>query len=706
MSAPEATTLHVEGMDCNNCALGITRKLKKIGLQEVHTDFASGEVVFVPIQSIPETQVRSAIEDIGYHIVDKHTEETCMSVLEKRFYFSLVFTLPLFLTMFMPSNWIFHNPWVQIGLCIPVFLVGVYHFGKSAYGSLKSGVANMDVLILIGSTAAFVYSVVGMVLFLGTPEMHTYLFFETTATIITLVLLGNVLEHRSIQQTTTAIQALTQLQDIPAKKIVLKNGISTIEEVAASAIVIGDQLQINEGDGIPCDGKLIHGEALLDESMITGESKPVTKKQDELLVGGTLNAGTVFKMEATAVGSQTVLSGIIKLVKEAQRDKPPIQKLSDKISSIFVPVVLGLATLTFFLAWLAFELEVQQALMNAIAVLVISCPCAMGLAVPTAVIAGVGRAAKNGILVRGGSTLEVFKDMKYMVFDKTGTLTTGKFKIAQLDHDPKIETATIKAHLLALEQQSSHPIARSVVKELISTVTPAPLLSIKEIKGIGMEGEDEQGHIWKLGSSRLLTNKPPTGDLFLLRNGERVATLHLEDEIKPETAQLVTWLKENKITPVLLSGDQQGKCEAVAQTIGIEKVYAEKLPEEKLEIINELVGKGRTAMVGDGINDAPALARADAGISLGDATQVAMQQAQVILLNSEAMLKIKTTLLLGKHTMRTIRQNLFWAFFYNVIAIPVAAFGFLNPMVAALAMAFSDVIVIGNSIRLKFKKLK
>lgn len=711
MAANEPVMLHVEGMDCNNCALGITRKLKKIGLEQVNVDFATGEVLFTPESGIGDTEVRSAIESIGYHVVDVVEETTGMSNLEKKFWFCAVLTLPLFLTMFTPDHWILHNPYVQLGICIPVFGVGLYHFGKSAIGSLKTGIANMDVLILIGSTAAFGYSLAGMLLYDDPAVVHQYLFFETTATIITLVLLGNVLEHRSIKQTTTAVRELAKLQEVNARRVVMINGMEELEEVPASQIRKGDILQVNEGDAIPCDGKLLGADALVDESMITGESEPVSKTTEATLIGGTINAGSTFRVEATAIGSETVLSGIIRLVKQAQADKPPIQKLSDKIAAIFVPVVVGIAVLTFFLAWKAFDVSLQQSLMQAIAVLVISCPCAMGLAIPTAVIAGVGRAAKNGILIRGGSTLESFKKVKYMVFDKTGTLTTGKFKLAKLDLVGTTEEARIKSIVLELEQQSSHPIAKSIVKELktshpeLGSGSHATLTQVSEVKGIGMRGTDQAGKTWQLGSYRLL-DEPRQGDLFLVCDNVLQAVISLEDEIKTEAGALIKWLKSEGITPVMLSGDRKEKCEQVASKIGIEKIYAEQLPENKLALIEQMSGEGRTIMVGDGINDAPALAKADAGISLGDATQVAMQQAQVILLKGDALLHIKTTLQIGGLTMKTIKQNLFWAFFYNVLAIPIAAVGLLNPMIAALAMAFSDIVVIGNSIRLKIRKLR
>jgi Cu+-exporting ATPase len=370
--------------------------------------------------------------------------------------------------------------------------------------------------------------------------------------------------------------------------------------------------------------------------------------------------------------------------------------------------VIGIAVLTFVLAYFVFDISGRQSMMNAIAVLVISCPCAMGLATPTAVMVGLGRGAKNGVLIKGGATVEEMAGLKYMVFDKTGTLTTGDFSIKEmkLNGISKEDAASI---IVGIESHSNHPIALSLVKHLKDDAKSKIILTkVNEEKGLGLKAIDSDGNEYKLGSERILTdqsNQENGFDIYLKRNNEVIVQIAIEDTLKPEAKHLIDTLKEMKITPILLSGDRQEKCDNVAQKLGIQEVYAEKLPQEKLDIINTFKLSGTTAMVGDGINDAPALTTANVGISLGNASQIAIQSAEVVLLNSD-LSSVITLLKVGKHTLITIKENLFWAFFYNIFAIPLAAMGYLGPMLAALAMAFSDVIVIGNSLRLKVKKLK
>ncbi|MGI8892677.1 MAG: heavy metal translocating P-type ATPase, partial [Bacteroidia bacterium] len=619
---------------------------------------------------------------------------------ERKFIISLIFTLPLFSHMFLPFH-VLHNPWVQLALAIPVYLIGVFHFGRSAWASMKTGIPNMDVLIFIGSTAAFFYSLAGTLMYAGTPLVENYLFYETAAVIITLVLLGNLLEQRSVSKTTTAIEDLARLQPLFAKKI---NADNSITEIEYNKIKKGDRLLVNEGDKIPTDGRIISGNIFVDESMITGESIPVEKTVSDLVIGGTIVTNGNINITATSVGSETVLSHIIRMVKDAQKAKPEIQKLGDKVSAIFVPVVIGIAVFTFLIAYFVFNLEASQALMNSVAVLVISCPCAMGLATPTAVVAGIGRAAKNGILIKGGNTLETLAGIKTIVFDKTGTLTTGKFRIKNFE-TYSVEKEEAKRIILELEKHSSHPIAKSIVENWKNSVihNGLNLTNIKEEKGVGMKASDEKGNHFLFSSQNTGDEKH---DLYLLKNNELIAGLDIEDDVKTGSKELISFLKEQGIKTILLSGDRKENCERVAAEIGIEEVYSEKKPEEKLKIISDLSAVSPTAMVGDGINDAPSLTRASTGISLGRATQVAIQSAQVIIMNDDDITNIKQAILISRLSLQTIKQNLFWAFFYNVVAIPLAAIGLLNPMIAAFSMAFSDVIVVGNSLRLKTRKIR
>ncbi|MFH1319566.1 MAG: heavy metal translocating P-type ATPase [Bacteroidota bacterium] len=802
--------LNIEGMTCVNCAESVRRNIAKRGGDDVNVDFSLGEARF-SIQD--ETDVNEIIEDInklGYAASyskpisedgsQKETGERRISPIEKKFYFSLIFTIPLFSHMFLPFVGFLQHPMVQLALCLPVFILGTIHFGKSAFGSLKSGVPNMDVLILIGSTAAFIYSLTGTIMYYGTELAHNYLFYETTATIISLILLGNVLEHRSIQQTTTAISELSKIQATKAQKLISSNGEEKTVEVDHRDIVANDMLIVNNGDKIPVDGKITWGEAFIDESMITGESVPVDKKINDDVIGGTIIVNGSIKMMATNVGEDTVLSKIIEMVKKAQQNKPNIQRLGDKVSAIFVPIVVFIAFITFFISYLVFDVSLQKALMSSVAVLVISCPCAMGLATPTAVMAGIGRAARNGILIKGGSTLEEFAKIRNIVFDKTGTLTTGEFKIKNIECLDGADEKNIIDILFNLEQHSSHPIAKSIIKELENKSSPLTFTEVTEEKGLGIKAKDGEGNSYQVGSINITKNltgdgpppptrtevalagegpsppaggegdpphkapaisactefyrsaeknperrgnlphrastasaeKKPVGEekpthghspsvregvggwaeeksgqfIYVIKNDKLIARIDIADKIKPNAWEMVASLRSQNIKTIMLSGDTDKKCSELASQLQIDEVYSEQLPVQKLDIIDSLVNQAPTAMVGDGINDAPALAKATVGISLSNATQVAIQSAQIILLKGNDLSVVNHALQISKHTYLTIKQNLFWAFFYNVVAIPIAAAGLLNPMIGALAMAFSDVIVIGNSIRLKNKKIK
>lgn len=708
-------TLLVEGMDCTACALGITKSLQKKGAENVHVDFATGEAAFFIDDKKQLPVMVKSITDLGYKVVDSNYLEANkgkLTSIEKRFYFTLPFTVVLFFGhMLFSHDFILNNAYVQLALCLPVFIIGIMQFGKSAWGSVKAGVPNMDVLVFIGSTAAFIYSIVGMLMYQA-HDVHNYLFFETTASIITLVLLGNVIEHRSVKQTTTAIQELSAIQPTTAKMLSLQFGKEVFTEVDYKNIHIGAILQVNMGDKVPVDGEVISGNASIDEAMLTGESLPVEKQMGSKVIGGTILLSGSIRMRAETVGDNTLLSKIIELVKKAQQDKPNIQKLGDRISAIFVPVVLLISVITFcvnyFFVSFAPELSpLQESIMRSIAVLVISCPCAMGLATPTAVMVGIGRAAKMGILIKGGSTLEEFAKIKNIVFDKTGTLTNGVFKIKNIQTFGDFAETEVKEVLLVLEQHSSHPIAKSIVEELKSISITKKYTSIVEEKGLGIHAVDEANNSYKIGSYRYAEQltKDSNHNLYVIKNEQLIAVIDLQDTIKENVETVIQGLKQQAIEPILLSGDSVAKCNEVAQKVGITKVYSQQLPNQKLEIIEQLNKNGSTAMVGDGINDAPALAKATVGISLSNATQAAIQSAQIILLKNNDLSSLTQAHLISKHTLITIKQNLFWAFFYNVVAIPIAAAGMLSPMVGALSMAFSDVIVIGNSIRLKTKKL-
>ena len=690
--------LKISGMTCANCAVGIKKHLTSKGVEKINVNFSTNEATFKS-EKFTKDEVKKLIQELGYKVNDTEKEDK-YSTQELLFIFCLIFTLPLFMHMFLSENHFLQNPLVQFSLCLPVYLVGTWFFGKSALGSIKSKSLNMDVLITIGSSAAFFYSIYGWYLHQGTDLAHKFLFFETSATIITLVLLGNVLEHRSVKQTTTSIKDLSDIQNTKAK--VERD--NKIIEVNFEDIEVGDILIVNSGDKIAVDGVIISGDCTIDESMITGESIPVVKEENDNVIGGTILLSGNIRVKSTNVGSDTLLSQIIELVKDAQNNKPKIQKLGDKVSSIFVPIVLGISLCTFLFSHYLFSITLVDSFLRSIAVLVISCPCAMGLATPTAVMVGIGRAAKNGILIKGGDTLEKLASVSHILFDKTGTITTGNFKIKEFVV-LEGEQSEIKNIVYNLEKHSSHPIANSLLSELKEFSSELTLSDVKEEKGIGVSANINRNS-YSIGSDRILKEIPSSiHDLYITKNNKLIATINIKDEIKKDTKNIIAQINNSEITTSLISGDKKEKCESVSDIIHFKNIYSEQLPEEKLEKIIQLSETENVAMIGDGINDAPSLSKATIGISLGGATGVAIQSADVILLNKNNLEQLPKALSIGKHTFLTIKQNLFWAFAYNVVAIPIAAMGYLNPMWGALFMAFSDVIVIGNSIRLKYKKL-
>jgi P-type Cu+ transporter len=711
----QTITCKVEGMTCGNCALTISRYLQKQGLKDVSANAASGEVNFTTGNQTDIERIYKGINELGFTVVKPgenghgghdhdHHGHSHGSGLSRLLIICVIFTVPLLFHMFVGHDNILNNPWLQLTLCLPVYGIGFWHFGGSAIRSLKNGVPNMDVLIIMGASAAFFYSLIGMFFF--KEQAHQYLFFETAATIITFVLIGNFIEERTVKSTTSSIKALAALQPSMAKVIMTDSiGKETVMQVESKFLKIDDVVSVNDGDSIPSDGVVISGSATVNESMLTGESLPVQKENGTAVTGGSVVLSGNLRIKTTAVGEATALAEIIRLVQKAQGAKPPMQKLADKISAVFVPVVLAIAVLTFLINYFVVDLAFAQSMMRSIAVLVIACPCAMGLATPAAVAVGLGRAARNGILVKGGDTLEQFKNITQIVFDKTGTLTTGQLTISKFEAHG-ISEAELKSVVVALEHYSSHPIARSILKSW-GGVEQAKMNDVKETKGEGLSGSDEEGNQWQLGSFKLLNAEDLASrnfDLHLLKNGQWVGGINIEDELRDDAAQTIRSLHNAGYKTILLSGDRKAKAEAVARQMGIDQVIAEQNPAQKMDELERLLKIAPTAMVGDGINDSPALAKADVGISLSDATKVAMQSANVILSNNR-LSSLPKAIKLGKYTYQTIKQNLFWAFFYNVLAIPLAAMGYLSPIWAAMVMALSDVILVLNSLRLNFRKI-
>jgi Cu+-exporting ATPase len=706
----ETVQWKVEGMDCNTCAINIHKYLEKQGMKNVKVNYATGDVMFDTNGTFSKEKINSGISGLGYSVVNDGTGQlkthhskpaTFFSTHLQRFWFCFPFTAMLMLHMIpgLHIHWLM-NHWVQLGLTIPVYLVGMSFFGRSAWKSIRNGMPNMNVLIAIGASAAFFYSLYGSL----TGQAHQYMFYETAATIITLVFLGNYLEEASIASTQRELNKLVKSQKVMANMIAFddehKEQIFPVEN---TMLRVGDLILIKSGEQVPIDSKILWGDVHVSEAIITGESLPIHKYAKDKLIGGSLVTDGTVKAQVIAVGNDTVLSGIINMVKQAQGEKPPVQQLADRISAIFIPVVLGIAAITLIASWIVLK-DFTPALMRSIAVLVIACPCAMGLATPAAIAVGLGRAAKTGILFRNATSLETFKNIKQLVFDKTGTLTTGKFVVAGF----KLlvgEEFDFKKVVYSLEKYSNHPIAKAITAEWKSK-DEIRWKKIEEVKGFGMKAEDTEGNSCWAGSYKIadkLTNDE-THNVYILKNNTLIGWVDVKDEVRPEAKSVINYLHSKNIETILLSGDRLEKCKQLAAQLGIDTVIAEQTPEQKLNKITELSAAAPTAMVGDGINDAPALAKATIGISMNDASQIAVQSAQVVLMN-HGLKNLPTALGLGKHTYLTIKQNLFWAFAYNIVAIPVAAFGLLTPTFGALVMGLSDVVLAINSVRLFVKKV-
>ena len=703
----EKVNWKVEGMTCANCALTINKFLDKNGVQNIRVNPIDGDVTFEMIEGSDSDTLRKGIDDLGYHVVDtKNTDNKqsvpFLSTTIHRLIFCLPFTLVLMLHMLesvIHIHWLM-NPWLQLALCTPVFLVGMNFFGRSAIKSIRNGIPNMNVLVALGALAAFSYSLIGTLMGQG----EQYLFYETAATIITLVFFGNYLEDASMQSTQRALKSLMKSQKVMANMIAFdEHHQEVIMPIENTQLKVGDLILIRSGEQVPIDAKILWGDAHIDESLLTGETIPVHKKVKDKIIGGSVVDSGSLKAQVTATGDDTVLSGILQLVKEAQGEKPPIQHLADKISGIFVPVVIGIAALTFIGNYIYVD-AFTPALMRSIAVLVIACPCAMGLATPAAIAVGLGRAARNGILFRNATSLENFRNIKQVVFDKTGTLTTGSFKLSNFK-EINIDVQSFKSIVFSLEKYSTHPIAVSVASAF-KTKEEIRWKSIEEVKGVGMKGIDKEGNEYWAGSYKIAQQLTPENNhnVYITKNNELIGWLDVEDEIREESKEIIQYLQKLGLKTILLSGDRKEKCQHIQQALGLDEIIPEQSPEEKLIKIAALTKEAPTAMVGDGINDAPALAKATIGISLSEASQLAIQSAQVVLMNA-GLKKLPTALGLGKHTYITIKQNLFWAFFYNIIALPVAAFGLLTPTLGALVMGLSDVVLAINSVRLFIKKV-
>ena len=702
----QEVTLHVSGLHCTNCALSIEKHLVRVGVDKPSVDFASGRTSFSLQDPTKLPDIIQSIQKLGYSVEENgdgqghHGRDTSLYIMT---IVSAVLTVPMLAGMFLSIHAL-HDPVLQAILATPVFVIGVLHFGSSGLRSLKAGVANMDVLITAGILAAYVASMVTLVFGLS----HELLFFEAVGSIVTFVLIGHLLEELAVKKTTSAIEELSQLQPQEVRRLTTQeSGLNLLETIPLSELKVGDLIQINTGDRSPTDGVIVRGTGIFDESMLTGESLPVDHKQGDKVIGGTVLVEGTVVVQTSAVGDDTTLAGIIRLVRDAQQRKPSIQRIGDAVSAVFVPSVLAISVLTFVVSTLVFGVTMAQAIVRALAIVVVACPCAMGLATPSAIMVAIGRAARSGILIRGGDTLERLGQISHVAFDKTGTLTKGTLSVKKFRTHNDEEQRAARSILVSLQRASSHPIAQAIVRDLQSTeLNSIHLSDIIETKGVGLSAKGEDGAIYQCGGRNLATqlNLQLFDDIILVRNGVVIASLQLQDELRPEAASVIKQLDALACGTSLISGDTTEKCREVATAIGIHNIHAQQLPDQKLGLLRALQDTQPVAYVGDGINDAPTLAEAAVGVSLSSGSDIAMQSAQV-LLTGGTIGALPSAIRLSRLTVRTIKQNLFWALMYNVATVPLAASGFISPLAGALLMTFSDLIIVGNSLRIKYRSI-
>lgn len=723
----EKAELDVIGMTCAACSNRIEKVLNRdAGVEHANVNLTTenATIAYNPEMTSIDDLIKK-IQKIGYDAKPKQASSEKSSQKEQelkhkrtKLIISAILAAPLLLTMFvhlfgMQIPHIFMNPWFQFALATPVqFIIG-WQFYVGAYKNLRNGSANMDVLVALGTSAAYFYSLYEMIKWLNLTNYTPHLYFETSAVLITLILFGKYLETRAKTQTTNALSELLNLQAKEAR--VLRNQEELM--IPLNEVVQGDHLIIKPGEKIPVDGKVIKGTTSIDESMLTGESIPIEKVQNDNVIGSTMNKNGSITVEATKVGKDTALASIIKVVEEAQGSKAPIQRLADIISGYFVPIVVGIALLT-FIVWITLVQtgQFEPALVAAIAVLVIACPCALGLATPTSIMVGTGKAAENGILFKGGEHIERTHQVNTVVLDKTGTITNGKPVVTDFDGDDKVLQL-----LASAEKGSEHPLAESIVNYAKKNHIPfLEVAHFEAIPGHGIKATID-GKSLCVGNRKFMIeeniaiNSAETQlsrfeqdgktAMMIAIDSELKGTIAVADTVKASTSEAIQQLHDLDIEVVMLTGDNERTAQAIAKQVGIDTVIAEVLPEEKASKIVELQDQGKTvAMVGDGVNDAPALVQADIGIAIGSGTEVAIEAADVTILGGDLLL-IPKAMKASKSTIRNIRQNLFWAFGYNVAGIPIAALGLLAPWVAGAAMALSSVSVVTNALRLKRMKL-
>jgi Cu+-exporting ATPase len=718
--ATAETALQVEGMTCASCVARVEEALRKVpGVSNATVNLATEKATIQALSTVPVSALVAAVEKAGYTAKNAQDEAPKVAARLPTWWpvaVSGALTLPLVVPMLLQLfgiEWMLDG-WVQLALATPVqFWLG-WRFYRAGWKAVLAKTGNMDLLVALGTSAAFGLSV--YLLFKHAEHGMPHLYFEASAAVITLVLLGKWLENRAKRQTADAIRALNALRPTTAR--VLRGGVEA--DVPVEQVVVGDLVVVRPGDRVAVDGEIVEGRSHIDESLITGESLPVAKAVGDKVTGGAINAEGALTVRTTAIGAETTLVRIIRMVESAQAAKAPIQRVVDRVSAVFVPVVLGIALVT-FLGWVAVTGEWEHALINAVAVLVIACPCALGLATPTAIMAGTGVAARHGILIKDAEALEVAHSVTVVAFDKTGTLTEGKPSLAAVVAAEGQSREEVLRLAAALQKSSSHPLAMAVLDKVRDERLSVPEVhQAKALPGRGVEGV-VRGQTLALGSTRLLRELGlEEGALLhdaqrLERQGKTVSwlvgsagdewrlmgLLAFGDTIKATAAAAVARLHQLGIKTVMLTGDNRGAAEAVAKELGIEEVRAEVLPGDKAAVVKELRDRGEiVAFVGDGLNDGPALAAASVGFAMAGGADVATETAGVTLMRGDPRL-VADSLDVSRRTYSKIKQGLFWAFGYNVLGIPLAALGMLNPVIAGAAMAFSSVSVVANALTLR-----